>query len=178
MEATSTAYGVGQSGLGNSSSEARQGETAVAMLMDIYALAPERSVGAVERFLDRFLPRRSRADADYWVTLGSVHPAAVFDTPEDLARFCEANREAEARAYWLSDAEGDPCSAHVFFLPSGGLVVGLSVAANDEAAWDKWLEELKSFVGAEHGYWTGECPPEDTVTEFVAVAERACRTRR
>ena len=141
-------------------------------LIDIYALAPERSAAAVERFLAHFLPDRERTDVDYSVTLGVVQPAAVFDTPEELARFCEAHPEAEARAYWTSRAVVDPHSAHVFFLPAGGLVLGLSVAAPDQASWDRWLAELRAFAGATHGYWTGECPPEDTVPEFVAVAQR------
>ena len=142
------------------------------MLMDIYALAPERSAAAVERFLARFLPDRDRAADDYWVQLGGVNPVAEFDTPEGMARFCEAHPEAEARAYWNGRGDADPHSAHVFFLPDGGLVFGLSVAAPDQAAWDCWLAELQAFTGAEYGYWTGECPPEDTVAEFVAVAQR------
>ncbi len=155
-----------------------EGVALMPYLIDIYALAPEQSQAAVERFLNRFLPQRERADAEYWVRLGDIHPAAVFDTPEDTARYCEAHREAEARAYWNSRAPGDPRSAHVFFLAAGGLVLGLSVAAVDEPAWDRWLEQLMSFAGAEYGYWTGECPPEDTVAEVVAVAQKARRTSR
>jgi hypothetical protein len=142
---------------------------------DIYALAPRRSGAAVERFLNRFLPHRDRADAEYRVTHGDIHPAAVFDTPEELLRFCEENPDAEARAYWHSREDGDPHTGHVFFLPAGGLVFGLSVAVDDLSALDQWLTTLMSFVGAEHGYWSGECPPEATVAEFVAVAQKARR---
>jgi hypothetical protein len=142
-------------------------------LIDIYALAPKRSVSAVERFLNRFLPSRGRADAEYWVTLGDIHPAVIFNTPEELTRYCEGNPEAEARAYWNSRENGDPHSAHVFFLPEGGLAFGLSVAAEEQAVWYRWLAELISFVGATHGYWTGESPPENTVDAFVAVSQNA-----
>jgi phage terminase large subunit-like protein len=142
------------------------------VLIDIYALSPERSATVVERFLARFMPHRVRADADYTVRVGGDEPAAVFDTPEELAAFCEAEPRADARAYWTSRVGGEPHSAHVFFLPDGGLVLGLSVAAQEQAAWDRWLAELRWFAGAAHGYWIGECPPEDTVAEFVAVAQR------
>lgn len=142
-------------------------------LMDIYALAPERSAAAVERFLARFLPHREPAAVDYWVQLGDIRPVVVFCTPEELAEYCEAHSEAEARAYWNSRSDDDPHSAHVFFLPAGGLVLGLSVAVDDQAAWDRWLDDLMSFVGATYGYWTGECPPEDTIAEFIAVAQKA-----
>ncbi len=144
----------------------------VPFLVDIYALAPERTAAAVGRFLARFVPDRERANADYWVTLDGVHPAAVLGTPEELARFCEVYPEAQGRAYWRSRAVGDPHSVHVFFLPAAGLVFGLSVSASDQAAWDRWLAELRAFAGSAHGYWTGECPPEDTVPAFVAVAQR------
>jgi hypothetical protein len=116
-------------------------------LMDIYALAPERSAASVQRFLARFLPDRRRAADDYWVQLGGVNPASTFDTPEEMVQFCEAHPEAEARAYWNSRVAGDPHSAHVFFLPAGGLVLGLSVAAENEPAWHRWLDELMAFAG-------------------------------
>lgn len=146
-------------------------------LIDIYALAPERSAAAVERFLAKFLPHRERADAKYAVQLAGGSPVAALSTPEELAQFCETNPEAEARAYWNSRAGGDPRAVHVFFLPAGGLVLGLSVAADNQAAWDRWLMDLLSFSGAKHGYWTGECPPEDTIAEFIAVAQKARRER-
>jgi hypothetical protein len=146
------------------------------VLMDIYVLAPIRTAVMVERFLAWFLPHRERADADYTVRLGIDEPAPVLGTPEELAAFCESRPDADARAYWNSRSVGDPHSAHVFFLPDGGLVFGLSVAVRDEAAWDQWLEELQSFAGAKHQYWIGECPPEDSVAEFIAVAHKHAKS--
>lgn len=140
--------------------------------MDIYALTPERSAAMVERFLAHFLPDREQAAADYTVRVGRDESLIVFDTPEELAAFCQMEPRANARAYWTSRAVGDPRSAHVFFLPGGGLVLGLSVAASDKSAWDRWLAELRAFAGAAHGYWTGESPPEDTVAGFAAVASK------
>lgn len=90
-----------------------------------------------------------------------------------LTAFCVSHPEADARAYWNYPAAGDPRSTRVFFLTGGGLVLGLSVAARDQ-----WLEELRSFTGTEHGHWTGECPPEDTVAEFVAVTQETRSRRR
>jgi len=146
--------------------------------MDIYVLAPERTAAMVERFLVRFLPQRERADADYTVRLGGHELAEVIDTSEELAAFCEARPGADARAYWNTRSGGDPRSAHVFFLSDGGLLLGLSVAAEDEAAWDRWVDDLRVFAKARHGYWMSECPPEDSVAEFVASAQSLCRDRR
>lgn len=147
-------------------------------LIDVYSLAPSRSVVAIERFLNHFMPSRVRADADYTVTLDGIRYLAKFDTPEELAIYCESHQEAESRAYWNNHEACDPHSAHVFFLPAGGLVFGLSVASSVESEWNRWLEELMTFVEAEFGYWTGECPPENTVTEFIQVARKTGRTAR
>lgn len=143
------------------------------MLMDIYVLAPERSAAQVERFLTHFLCDNQRAEAEYWVRLGSVEPVAIFDSSDELFRFCETQPNAEARAYWINRAETDPHSVHVFFLPSGGLVLGLSVATPDPTDWNRWLNELLKFAGAKFGYYTGECPPADTIDEFIRVASEA-----
>jgi hypothetical protein len=140
--------------------------------MDIYVLAHERSSVEVERFLTHYLPDRERSDLDYWVTLDGTHPAAVLDSPEDMARFCEANPEAESRAYWTSHANGDVHSAHVFFLQGGGLVLGLSVVTQDQKSRESWLTDLLTFTRSEYGYWTFECPPENSVSEFIELAIR------
>ena len=142
-------------------------------MVDIYALAPERSAAAVGRFLAHFVPQRERADADYWVRLNGISEVKVCATPEELAWYCEMHPEAESRAYWTSRTAGGPHSAHVFFLPAGGLVLGLSVTTPNETSWDQWRDRLMSFAGATYGYWIGECPPEDTVTAFVSLAQRA-----
>jgi hypothetical protein len=146
------------------------------VLIDIYALAPERSATAVERFLTRFLPHRERTAVDYEVPAYSNAPVAVFASPEELIAYCGDHPEAEQRVYWLNREADDPRSAHVFFLPDGGLVFGLSVAGESNSAWAWWLQELQAHTGAAHGYWTGECPPKNTVAEFVAVAQKVCRT--
>lgn len=145
-------------------------------LLDVYVLAPERTQAMVERFLDHFLPDREPSGNEYWVRLGDVYPVVEFDHPLDMARYCEAHPETEARAYWHATSPGDVHSAHVFFLP-GGLVLGLSVWTYEPSLFrvvgDGWLEQVRSFARAEHGYWTHECPPEDTVAEFIAVSRYA-----
>jgi hypothetical protein len=143
--------------------------------MDIYVLASERSAAMVDRFLMRFLPHRVRADADYLVRLGGDKPNKVFDSPEEFAAFSELQSVAEGCGYWNNRTAGDPHSAHVFFLSDGGLILGLSIASGNQVIWDRWLEELRSFAGAKFGYWTGECPPEETVAAFVVVAQEASR---
>ena len=142
------------------------------MLIDIYTLSPMRSAVVVERFLTRFVPDRARADANYTVRIGDVEMLDKFDSPEALIAFCESEPEAEARAYWTNRTTRDPYSAHVFFLAAGGLVLGLSIAAQSELAWNRWLGELRVFAGAQYGYWICECPPEDTIANFVAVAQQ------
>jgi hypothetical protein len=147
------------------------------VLIDIYVLTLERSAAIIARFLAHFMPDRERADSDYTVRVGGDKPTKVFDTPEEMATFCESQTGADGRAYWRNRHLDDPHSAHVFFLPDGWLVLGLSVAVRDVSVWDMWLDKLRTFVGAAYGYWTCECPPEDTVAEFVATAKNASLTR-
>jgi hypothetical protein len=148
------------------------------VLIDIFALAPNRSRSTVTRFLDRFLPAGERRDADYTVYVDSAEPTAVFETPDMLFAFCEAELRARSRGYWINRTAGVPHSAHVYFLSDGGLVLGLSVsapltgAARDQPNWDRWLAKLQEFAGSNYGYWTCECPPEDTIGEFMSLAQR------
>jgi hypothetical protein len=140
------------------------------MWIDIYVLATVRSASEVWRFLDHFIPDRTRAADEYDVNLGGREQ--IFATPEEQVMFCEIHSMAEARAYWLKRTAEDPQSAHVFFLADGGLVLGLSVADSDELAWDRWLGELQLFAGATLGYWICESPPEDTMETFMAMCQK------
>ena len=139
-------------------------------LFDIYALAPERTDPAIKQFLSHFVPSRERAADEYQVPEYSDSPTSVFDSPEKLILHCCQNPEAESRAYWRNLAANEPRHAHIFFLPDGGLVFGLSIATEDEIIANRWLSELLSFTGATYGYCTGECPPENSISEFIALA--------
>ena len=147
------------------------------MLIDLYALAPMRSSAVIDRFLARYMPDREVCDTEYTVRVGDDEQVFLFDTPEKMATFCEASLRAEGRAYWRNRHGGDPHSAHVFFLPDGGLVFGISVTASDRAAWDRWLTDLKAFIGADHGYWICETPPAGSIAEFADIASRYAEPR-
>lgn len=144
------------------------------MLTDIYVLAPERSVEVVGDFLNHFLPEREKAAEDYRAPEYSDSPDVVFSLPEEVIAYCCAHPQAPSRIYWRNRSEGgNPQSAHIFFLHDGGLVLGLSVPDRRERERERWLGEMRTVAGATFGYITGECPPEDTTAEFIAVAGRA-----
>lgn len=126
----------------------------------------------IAQFITHFLPEHHPPADNYWVQLGDVNPVAEFNTLEGMIDYCVAHPETEARAYWNGHGNSDPHSAHVFFLPAGGLVLGLSLTTNEESDWNRWVDELKTFAGTEYGYWAGDCPPEDTIAAFVAVAQK------
>jgi hypothetical protein len=109
---------------------------------------------------------------DYPVPEYSHSPTNVFSTPEELIVHCCTHKDSVQRVYWLNRSESDPHSAHVYFIPDNGLILGLSVATQDEADWDLWLNKLRSFAGSKYGYIRGECPPKETVAEFIAEANK------
>jgi hypothetical protein len=145
--------------------------------IDIYVLSPVRSTSVVESFLNHFLPLREEAALDYWVRIGEINPVKEFESVTEMCQFCEMNPEAECRAYWHNRTERvEPYHAHIFFLPKGGLVLGLSVASQNEFDWWDWLGKMKTITGAKHGYWAGETPPADSVEEFVSIANEYCNS--
>jgi hypothetical protein len=139
------------------------------MLIDIYVLSPDRSVKAVERFLSAFLPRRETTADGFSIEDSSGLIVEEFSSPEALIEYCAKHPEVEQQAYWVNTATREPHSGHVHFLPDGGMVLGLTVDSHEV----QWLSKLVTQTGARYGYWTGECPPEGTTPEFIAVAMHA-----
>jgi len=91
----------------------------VAGYFDVYALAPERTVSATERFLARFAPAREPAVAEYEVPRYADPPAAVFWTPGELVAYCVAHPAEPHGLYWRCLGDGDPAHAMVFFTADG-----------------------------------------------------------
>ncbi len=135
---------------------------------DVYALAPARTADAVERFLARFVPAREPSAADYLVPHLADTPAVTFGTAVQVVRCCVARPGEPYTLYWRSLASGDPAHAMAFFTADGGLILGLSVAADA----GRWLGELVAETGGSAGWVGFEEPPPDTGAEFLAVASR------
>jgi hypothetical protein len=141
------------------------------MLADIYILANPRSAALVHRFLDRFLPDRVPAAAEYEVPRYADRPKMVLTNAADLIRLCEAWPELAHAVYWNNrDLVGEPRAAHVFFLRDGGLMLGLSTARRESAEQDRLLDETRGFVSGGPGYIAYEQPPVRTCAEFRRLA--------
>jgi hypothetical protein len=141
------------------------------MFADVYVLANERSVALVEDFLDRFLPHRAPAAADYGVPRFSEQPRLVFRDVRNLLLYCEASPRESYAVYWNStDPYGDTQAAHVFFLEDGGMILGLSTARLNKDEPERLLGVLREFAGSSAGYISCEEPPVDSSTEFRRLA--------
>lgn len=151
------------------------------MLTDVYALAGERTARVIDRFLTEFLPHRKPAADEYEVPQYADRPESVFTDPADLIRLCEARPDLEHAVYWNNvDREADIAAAHVFFLPDGGLILGLST--HDESP-GLLLVALKRVAGTDAGYLTVEEPLAEDRNEFRRIsreydAGRWCPTGR
>ena len=142
------------------------------MLTDLYVLAPERSAALIGRFLDHFLPAREPAAREYEAPQYAEQPDVVFADALGLIRFCENHPDVRHAIYWNNvDRGGEPRSAHVFFLPDGGLVLGLSTANRSLPEQDRLFAELKRFTGSVLGYLTVETPPATDTAEFTRLAK-------
>jgi hypothetical protein len=135
---------------------------------DVYALAPHRTVEAVERFLARFAPAHEPAADEYEVPRYADAPAIVFRTPGELVAYCVGHPAEPHGVYWRCLGGGDPARAMVFFTTDGALILGLSVASDA----DRWLAELLAATGSAVGWVGFEEPPPDSASEFAALAAR------
>lgn len=135
---------------------------------DVYALAPARTAGAVDRFLTRFAPAREPAADDYPVPRFADPPAAVLRTPGELVAFCVARPAEPYAVYWRCLGDGDPAHAMAFFTADGGLILGLSVVEAPE----RWLADVRAETGGGVGWVGFEKPPPDTAREFATLAAR------
>jgi hypothetical protein len=141
------------------------------VLTDLYTLAPERSATTVARFLDHFIPNREESAADYAMPQYSRNPSMILTNADDAFQYSVANRSAAQRIYGHRLGQGEPRSAHVFFLADGGLILGLSIEESTEARWQWWLEQLKQFVGSPFGYYVCETPPAESIADFRRLAK-------
>jgi hypothetical protein len=133
---------------------------------DVYALSPARTVGAVERFLDRFAPRREPSASEYAVPQRADSPIVVFNTAAELIAHCVRHPTESHSLYWRRLGGGDPAHTMAFFTRDGGLILGLSVTEDAE----RWLGELLAATGSAFGWVGFEEPPPDTADEFRALA--------
>jgi hypothetical protein len=136
---------------------------------DVYALAPKRTAHEVERFLDRFAPKREAMADEYEVPRYSDNPVVVFRRDADLVAYCVTHPCEPHSMYWRRLGDGDPARVMAFFTPDEGLILGLSVVAES----DQWLVELLAFAGSDVGCMLFEDPPPNTAKEFRALAEHS-----
>jgi hypothetical protein len=137
---------------------------------DIYVLARERSAAEAEQFLEAFAPNRVQSAAEYTFPERAGKPGPVFTAALEAIRYAALCPGAEQRFYFRNLDEG-PDHIMLFFTSDGGLILGLSVAWNEERAF----AQLKRHAGSEIGYITFECPPKDTAAEFIRRAEAHLR---
>jgi hypothetical protein len=147
------------------------------VLADVYVLAITRSAALVHKFLDRFLPDRVPAASEYEIPQFADRPEVVFTDAGDCLKLCEARPNVEHALYWTNrNLFGEPQSAHVFFLPDGGMILGLSTHREEEDQQDQLLCKLQEFAESDLGYIAYELPPVRTVTEFKELVEKVSKS--
>ena len=139
------------------------------MQKEVYVLSNDRSVQAVERFLERYLPCRHELAAEYQVPQFSDDPQHVFRAAGDLLAYLERNETEFHGVYWQSVNSLSPVDQAMAFYTSDGCVVcGLVVS---EQMAEAYLNELKLHFDSKFGLIDEENPPPDTGVEFVRRVE-------
>jgi len=147
------------------------------MLIDLYVLAPERSVAVINRFLDHFLPHRVESAENYVVPEYSDNPSIVFARADEVIQYSVGCQSAAQSIYWRGVGDGEAKHAHVFFLTDGSLILGLSITETTESRCNWWLKDLKQFMGSVFGYYVCETPPTSSAMEFKRYAEAALEAK-
>ena len=148
------------------------------MYIDIYVLAPNRTRETIDKFMRKFSPNKEPNAEDYPVPQFSDGPQFVLKTAEEVIAHCCAHPEVSYDLTFRNVDAGDPHIVGVYFLSDGSLVLGVSVASDCQAEWDRWLEEMKAVTGAEHGYWITEEIPEDTAELVILRSNQMDELRR
>ena len=128
-------------------------------LIDCYVLAPQRSADLARRFLDYFLPQREASfdPNDPIDVLGLPSGSSISDALD----FLEQHANVGYSMYWRNTLDRAPYHAFLAFTSDGCLILGLSPCEDDrETEADRWVEEMKRFAAARHGFWrVEEAPP-------------------
>jgi hypothetical protein len=141
------------------------------MLADLYVLAPTRSEDLVKHFIAKFLPENQPAALEYEVPQYATRPEFVLNSQNELITLCVSHPHFQHAIYWNGrNPGGDVRSAHVFFLPDGGMVLGVSLPVPEPVKLHRLLKEMQTFVGSEIGYATIEEPPPGTTAEVTRLA--------
>jgi hypothetical protein len=135
------------------------------MYTDIYVLTQDRSVNAIESFLNHFLPDRDEHATEYEIPQYAKKPEKIFNSAAQLMDYCHKNPSAEHTIYWSNTGTGEPKYAIVQYTSDDACVLGLSV--NDEDLAPQFLERLKNLTSGKYGYMAVESPPPSTKKEFM-----------
>ncbi len=131
---------------------------------DIYALANQRSEELINRFLDRYMPLREESADEYWIPAYADSPKLILKNDKELIRYCCLHLNEAYGVYWRSKTVDE--NAHAFFLSDGGLILGLSIPANEYLRVDSASNDLMEFLSTDKVYVTYEDLPPETRNQF------------
>jgi hypothetical protein len=134
---------------------------------DVYAIGEDRTERVITQFLDCFLPSRVESADEYEIPQYSESPTIVYTKASDLIRHCCTNRNEVHAIYWRCDEP--PEHAMVFFLADGGMILGVSIPAENSKRVDQIASKLERFIGRDNVLITYEDTPPESIQEFYAL---------
>lgn len=148
----------------------------VATPLEIYVLTTDRSVGAIRRFLDHYMPSRAPAALEYAIPEYANNPTQILTTDAALLAYMAMHPLEHYGVYWHEQATGSSLqTAMVFYTRDGAAILGL--AGYFEDAYEN-LQDLAAFARAKHGWLTSEERPPDTAAAFIKQCQVADQNTR
>lgn len=141
--------------------------------LEFYVLCESRSTELAKRFLDTFLPFRIPVAEDFPFPQYEDDSKAIFQTPEELMKCLEENKDEGYSFYWNSQCESGPDQAMLFYTEDGAMIVGLSGV---NLAPADTLKKISKQVEGRYGYFTIESCPPNTRDEFIEICRESTLT--
>ncbi len=138
--------------------------------IEVYVLCKKRSKSVLDKFLNRFLPKRKEAAEEYSYPQYDENPEKVYKNLSDLLKIIEKETFADYSLYWNNITNCAPFTAMVFFTSDGGMIAGLAVNEEDGRLY---LEQLRDFWNADYGYTIFESVPPDNAADFIKLCQNS-----
>ncbi|MEO8498208.1 MAG: hypothetical protein ABI614_24345 [Planctomycetota bacterium] len=137
---------------------------------EVYVLCESRSADLAERFLNACLPERTPGADDFPFPEFVDEPSDTFDTPEELMRRLEKDKNASYSIYWNATSNDGPRQAMLFYTEDGAMIAGIG---GPNSGLDETLACVAKQVNGRFGYITsGSCPPE-TIEAFIGICRES-----
>jgi hypothetical protein len=135
---------------------------------DLYVITKERVPEIMEEFIETFIPESDLMKVEGEYSLGTYEGnIEITNAKEYIAAAC-FYKKSNGGFRINGNSKLNPEGGWLYFNSDGTVVFGLTAK---ESTCKKLLKKLKAFVGSEHGYVAGDCPPASSEEDFLKLCK-------